>query len=148
MVKVDPSVEDYIRDIEKLHSKIPHKLWSDQYLRRKEEYKENIKKYITCRKKIFKESKEDEEQKRAMVRTARESLETLRDCLLDMNFEVFAETEEGREIALLEEKARKIYQATTDQVREKGDQQNEFYADFLSSRNAFLCRWNRAKREA
>src|SRR5260370_24756251 len=83
-----------------------------------------------------------------MVRTARESLETLRDCLLDMNFEVFAETEEGREIALLEEKARKIYQATTDQVREKGDQQNEFYADFLSSRNAFLCRWNRAKREA
>src|SRR5260370_32988313 len=83
-----------------------------------------------------------------MVRTARESLETLRDCLLDMNFEVVAETEEGREIALLEEKARKIYQATTDQVREKGDQQNEFYADFLSSRNAFLCRWNRAEREA
>ncbi len=59
-----------------------------------------------------------------------------------MNFELFAETEEGREIALLEEKARKIYQATTDEVREKIDQEESLYADFLSTRNAFLPDWS------
>ncbi len=142
IVKNDPSVEDYLYDIEKLHSKVPHKLWSNQYFIRREEYKKSIKNYITCRKKHFKESKADEEQKNAIVKTARESLETLRECLLDINFEVFAETEEGREIALLEEKARKIYQATTDEVQEKIDQEESLYADFLSSRNAFLPDWS------
>ena len=72
----------------------------------------------------------------------------IREVLLERYFECFAETEQGEEIARLEEKAKEVYWATTDQVREKGDQQKAFYADFLSSRNAFLRRWNIAKREA
>ena len=94
-------------------------------LEEKREYKESIKKYIKCHKKNFREYKEDEEQKRTMVRKARESLETLRECLLDMNFECFAETEQGSEIVSLEEKARKIYQETIDEVREKIDQEKK-----------------------
>jgi len=142
MVDVDSSLKDSLRDIEKLYDKIYYKLSINQYFRKKREYKESIKKYIECHKKYFREYKTDEEQKRKLVRKARESLETLRECLLDMNFECFAETEEGSKIVLLEEKARKIYQGTIDEVQEKIDQEIKFYTDFLSNRNAFLLDWN------
>jgi hypothetical protein len=72
----------------------------------------------------------------------------IREALLERCFESFAETEQGKEIVQLEEKARELYWATTDHVREKVDQHHEFYADFLASRNAFLHEWNRAKGEA
>src|SRR6266436_517040 len=72
----------------------------------------------------------------------------IREALLERNFECFAETEQGKEIARLEERARQVYWGTTDHVREKADQEHDCYADFLSNRNAFLRGWNRSQGDA
>ncbi|HYT43245.1 MAG TPA: hypothetical protein VEP90_12980, partial [Methylomirabilota bacterium] len=143
IVNIDPSVQDSLRDIEKLHNNIVNIFISNSYFSKKKEYKHSLKTYITCRKKYYRQYKTNNEvQKQAMVQTVRESLATLRDCLLDMHFAYFAETEQGREMALLEEQASNIYQQATDDVRAKIDQQESLYADFLSNRNAFLLSWN------
>src|SRR5260370_42337834 len=101
-------------DIEKQYNKINDKLRINQQFRKKKEYKESIKRYIECRKKFFREYKTDEVQKRELVKMARESLDTLRECLLEMNFECFAETEQGGEIVWLDAKERNINQEAGD----------------------------------